>query len=65
MGKTRRIDRREYDDYGPRNNKYSRNKKKKSTKVDLSDEEAYFEFESDAERRWSEEYEDLNPQNED
>ena len=65
MGKTRRIDNREFDDYQDfRKSKYSRNKKKRSSVVDTSID-PYFDpdFESDAERRFAEEYEpeELNP----
>ena len=66
MGKTRRIDNREFEDYqSPRKNKYSRNKKKGLNVTDNTID-PYFDpdFESDAERRWAEEYEELNPENE-
>ena len=66
MGKTRRIDNREFEDYqNPRKSKYSRNNKKKeeSDTFDTSID-PYFDpdSESDAERRWAEEYEELNPE---
>jgi len=59
MGKTRRIDNREFEDHqSPRKSKYRR--KKKRSKV--TDATLDPEFESDGERRWTEEYEELNPE---
>ena len=68
MGKTRRVDNREFEDYqNPRKSKYNRNGKKKSKVVDTS-VDSYFDpdLEPDAPRHRVEEHgdEELNPERE-
>jgi len=63
MGKTRRVDNREFEDYqNSRKSKYTRGNKKRSGVA-----EPYFDpdLEPDEDHRWVKEYEELNPEDKD